>query len=121
MTWAAVVVGAAAVGLPLAPSASAVPGDPMAGCETQGFANYCDGPIRPDGSWKRCMFAHSQYGGGVYTPPVQNCFVVPGADQIAPTPIGQPEPSHRLVLFDSATLTASHPAVGAAPVRMLHR
>lgn len=89
-TFAGAVFGAALTACAPAPTASAVPGDPMAGCETQVFANYCDGPIRPDGSWKRCMFAHGQYGGGVYPPPVQNCFIVPGADQIPPTPIGQP-------------------------------
>ena len=84
--FATVVVAAAMVGLPQIPSAWAVPGDPMPGCETQVFANYCDGPIRDDGSWKRCMFAHGQ--GNV--PPVQNCFIVPGVDQIPPTPLGQP-------------------------------
>lgn len=74
----------------VAPSASAVPGDPMPGCETQVFATYCDGPIREDGSWKRCLFAHSQYTGGGYIPPVQNCFMVPGVNQIPPLPLGQP-------------------------------
>lgn len=74
-----------------APAAVAVPGDPMAGCETQVFATYCDGPVRPDGSWKRCLFANGQYGGpGVYVPPVQNCFIVPAADQVPPVPLGQP-------------------------------
>ncbi|WP_081346567.1 CDGP domain-containing protein [Mycobacteroides chelonae] len=74
-----------------ATAAEAVPGDPMPGCETQVFATYCDGPIRPDGSWKRCLLASGQSGGpGVYVPPVRNCFVVPAADQIAPTPLGQP-------------------------------
>ncbi|PXX09238.1 CDGP domain-containing protein [Mycolicibacterium moriokaense] len=76
---------------PLAPSASAVPGDPMAGCETQVFAQYCDGPIREDGSWKRCLFANGQYGGGAYVPPVTNCFIIPSGDQIPPLPLGQPD------------------------------
>jgi hypothetical protein len=83
----AAVIATMMIAQPLAPSASAVPGDPMPGCETQVFANYCDGPIRPDGSWKRCLFAHGQYG----VPPVQNCFIVPGGDQIPPTPLGQPD------------------------------
>lgn len=96
-----VVAGAALIGGAInseAP-AGAIPGDPMAGCETQVFANYCDGPVRPDGSWKRCLFARGQYTGGfgdvpgVYTPPVENCFVVPGPDQIPPLPLGQP-PHH---------------------------
>ncbi|SIJ61703.1 Uncharacterised protein [Mycobacteroides abscessus subsp. bolletii] len=94
MKIAATVAGmalAAGLAVVAAPAASAVPGDPMPGCETQVFATYCDGPIRPDGSWKRCLFASGQSGGpGVYVPPVQNCFMVPAADQIPPTPLGQP-------------------------------
>ena len=74
---------AAVVALPFAPSAAAVPGDPMSGCETQIFADYCDGPIREDGSWKRCMFGRSY-------PRVNNCFIVPSADEMPPTPLGQP-------------------------------
>ncbi|TXH20063.1 MAG: hypothetical protein E6R06_22825 [Mycobacterium sp.] len=73
-----------------APTGSAFPGDPMPGCETQVFADYCDGPIRPDGSWKRCMMARGSAAGGVYVPPVNNCFIIPGVDQIPPTPLGQP-------------------------------
>jgi hypothetical protein len=84
-------IAATAMTLAVIPTANAVPGDPMPGCETQVFANYCDGPIREDGSWKRCLFAHSQYtGSGGYIPPVQNCFIVPAADQIPPLPLGQP-------------------------------
>ena len=64
-----------------------------AGCETGLFSTYCDGPIREDGPWKRCLFASAQYVGGVYIPPVQNCFIVPGPDQIPPMPLGQP-PQH---------------------------
>lgn len=82
---------AAGVAVIVNPTASAAPGDPMPGCETQVFANYCDGPIRADGSWKRCLFAHGSFGGGSYVPPVQNCFIVPGVDQIPPTPLGQPD------------------------------
>ncbi|WP_078345269.1 CDGP domain-containing protein [Mycobacteroides chelonae] len=94
MTIAAMLAGAvfaAGLGLVVAPVAEGVPGDPMPGCETQVFATYCDGPIRPDGSWKRCLLASGQSGGpGVYVPPVRNCFMVPAADQIPPTPLGQP-------------------------------
>lgn len=91
-TLVASAIAAPAIALVVIPAANAVPGDPMAGCETQVFANYCDGPIREDGSWKRCLFAHSQYtGAGGYIPPVQNCFVVPAADQIPPLPLGQPQ------------------------------
>lgn len=39
-TLAGTAVGATImIALPIAPSASAVPGDPMPGCETQVFAN----------------------------------------------------------------------------------
>lgn len=91
MVGAAMVLSAAAAGVP---DASAVPGDPMAGCETQVFANYCDGPIREEGSWKRCLFAHGSYGGGSYIPPVQNCFIVANENEIPPLPLGQP--SHHI-------------------------
>jgi len=95
MRIAAIVAGpaiaVAVVAVPFAPAATAVPGDPMPGCETQVFANYCDGPIRPDGSWRRCLMAKGSYAGAVYTPPVENCFLVPGADQIPPLPLGQPD------------------------------
>jgi hypothetical protein len=85
----------AVVALPVLPTANAVPGDPMAGCETQVFASYCDGPIREDGSWKRCLLASSQYTpAGGYIPPVQNCFIVPAIDQIPMLPLGQP--SHHI-------------------------
>ena len=37
------------------------------------------------------MFAHSQYTpSGGYIPQVQNCFMVPAANQIPPLPLGQP-------------------------------
>ena len=31
-----------------------------AGCETQPFAQYCDGPIREDGTWDRCFASAPQ-------------------------------------------------------------
>jgi hypothetical protein len=43
--------------LSIAPVAAAYPGDPMPNCESAGLFNtvlYCDGPIRPDGTWQRC-------------------------------------------------------------------
>ena len=90
---AGITIGGIMLALPGSPTANAVPGDPMAGCETGLFSTYCDGPIREDGSWKRCLFASAQYVGGVYIPPVQNCFIVTGPDQIPPMPLGQP-PQH---------------------------
>lgn len=50
MKIAATVAGmalAAGLAVVAAPAASAVPGDPMPGCETQVFATYCDGPDSP--------------------------------------------------------------------------
>ena len=90
----AVMAAGVSIGMP---AVQAVPGDPMAGCETQVFANYCDGPIREDGSWRRCLMARGSFSGGfddvpgVYVPPVQNCYIIPSADQIPPTPLGQPD------------------------------
>jgi hypothetical protein len=75
-------------GIGLAPKASA-------GCQTPLLADtYCDGPIRPDGTWERC---HTSPGGPVYggrgvvgswLPPVNTCFQV---DPSQPWPIGQPQ------------------------------
>jgi len=42
-----------------------------AGCEPRPFVVYCDKPIRPDGSWRRCFFNVGGGGGG-------NCYDVPG-------------------------------------------
>ena len=48
-TLAASAIASPAMAFLAVSTANAVPGDPMAGCETQVFANYCDGPIREDG------------------------------------------------------------------------
>jgi len=87
-----------ALALPLAllpaPPATAYPGDPAAGCETQVFAMYCDGPIRPDGTWQRCTSTAPSYTGGaypVYVPPTYMCRVI--GDPVPPLPLGQP-PHH---------------------------
>lgn len=62
-----------------------------AGCETQAFAQYCDGPIRPDGTWDRCMAAFGQgYPGHIgYVPTVSRCYPVDPAN-FPPIPLGQP-------------------------------
>jgi len=63
-----------------------------AGCETQAFAKYCDGPIRPDGSWDRCMEAFGTVNafGQVLIPTVSRCYPY---DPASPpmTPLGQPQ------------------------------
>ncbi|BBX00913.1 hypothetical protein MMOR_18490 [Mycolicibacterium moriokaense] len=83
MSVLAIIAAAACVG---APAAGAVPGDPLNGCVTALAQQLCDGPIREDGSWKRCLFSD----GVGFSPPTVNCFIVPGADQIPMFPIGQP-------------------------------
>lgn len=47
-----------------APVASTYPGDPMPNCVSAGLFNavlYCDGPIRPDGTWQRCWTSQPGY------------------------------------------------------------
>ena len=66
-----------------------------AGCETQPFAQYCDGPIRPDGTWDRCFQAaqqpvFGQYGQMTgYTAPVGRCYPV-DPNAFPQFPLGQP-------------------------------
>lgn len=68
-----------------APAALAYPGDPNPGCESGGFLNatlFCDGPIRPDGTWQRCWSWQANYTGGFdgnpgfYSPAGQMCAVI---------------------------------------------
>jgi hypothetical protein len=76
-------------------TANAVPGVPMGGCETQILGNvYCDGPIRMDGSFKRCLYAPGSWTGGLrgfYTPPVTNCFLIDPTQPWPALPLGQPQ------------------------------
>ncbi len=64
----------------VAPVAAAYPGDPMPNCESAGLFNsvlYCDGPIRPDGTWQRCWTWQPSSGNvpGSYSPGGQRCEV----------------------------------------------
>lgn len=62
------VVAVFAVAIGCAAPAAAVPGDPNPGCESIfGGVLICDGPIRPDGMWKRCSQKPA-----LYAPPVGN-------------------------------------------------
>ncbi|TXI62204.1 CDGP domain-containing protein [Mycolicibacterium mageritense] len=67
-----------------------------AGCETQPFAQYCDGPIREDGTWDRCFSTQPQAINGQYgqvtgwVPSVGRCYPV-DPNAFPPTPIGQPQ------------------------------
>jgi hypothetical protein len=61
---AALTVALMGSGIACAPAASA-------GCEGPPLAQYCDGPVKPDGNWQRCMNA---YGGPIYSNPVGSYF-----------------------------------------------
>lgn len=81
--YAVPAVALAATGIGFAPPASA-------GCETQPFAQYCDGPVRPDGSWDRCVVIFGQAGYGTYIPSTSRCYPYDPAAP-PPTPLGQPQ------------------------------
>ncbi|ORA38134.1 CDGP domain-containing protein [Mycobacterium aquaticum] len=89
LTGGLVAGGLAAAGLALAAPSSA-------GCETQPFAQYCDGPIRPDGTWDRCFSTQPQAINGQYgqitgwVPSVGRCYPV-DPNAWPPTPLGQPQ------------------------------
>jgi hypothetical protein len=79
-----------------APAANAYPGDPMPGCENGGMFNatlYCDGPIRPDGTWQRCATWQPNYvppvgsAPGFYAPGGQQCRVIDAGS----IPFGTPD------------------------------
>jgi hypothetical protein len=80
------VLAAAPVALALLAAAPA-----SAGCETQAFAQYCDGPVKQDGTWDRCMVAFGTVNafGQTVVPSTSRCFPIdPNA---FPTfPLGQP-------------------------------
>ena len=86
---AVAVAAMAASGIGFAPPANA-------GCETQPFAQYCDGPIRADGTWDRCFSSAPQ---GIYGQWGQVTGVVPSVGRCYPvdpnawpvTPLGQPQ------------------------------
>lgn len=67
-----------------------------AGCETQLFAQYCDGPVKADGTWDRCFTSAPQATFGQYgqvsgwVPSTGRCYPV-DPNAFPPTPIGQPQ------------------------------
>lgn len=67
-----------------------------AGCETQPFAQYCDGPLKADGTWDRCFTSAPQATFGQYgqvsgwVPSTGRCYPV-DPNEFPPTPIGQPQ------------------------------
>lgn len=82
LTTLTTAVALAALSLPTAPDATAVPGDPSPGCVNFGMFNsalLCDGPIREDGSWQRCSTWQQSYvpgSPGGYAPGGRKCEVV---------------------------------------------
>lgn len=66
-----------------------------AGCEFQAFAKYCDGPVRPDGTWDRCFETtpqpfYGQYGQiAGYVPVTGRCYPV-DPNAFPQFPLGQP-------------------------------
>lgn len=67
-----------------------------AGCEAGPFAQYCDGPIKTDGTWDRCFTSAPQSFSGQYgqvagfIPSTGRCYPV-DPNAFPPTPIGQPQ------------------------------
>lgn len=92
MKLTAILAGSAiaAAGLAAAPPAAAEPGDPAAGCEMQLFVKYCDGPLREDGSWQRCITTYPTNGSvrGAIVRPTHVCREI--SLPVPPTPAGQP-------------------------------
>jgi hypothetical protein len=77
----------------LAPAAAAMPGDPLQGCTTYGLGGtVCDGPIRPDGTWKRCTYSPAWYGPTAGGGPQTNCAIVT-TGQLPPL-MGLTPPTH---------------------------
>jgi hypothetical protein len=64
-----------------------------AGCERQPFAQYCDGPIRPDGTFERCQTTFGNVNAfGAYTvPPTYRCYPVDPGQPWPMLPLGQPQ------------------------------
>ncbi|OFJ53125.1 CDGP domain-containing protein [Mycolicibacterium grossiae] len=63
-----------------------------AGCETQPTHQYCDLPVRPDGTFDRCLivFGHGIAGVGDYQDTRMRCYPVD------PTNIPYNEPRHHI-------------------------
>lgn len=82
---------AVALVAPLALTGLIVAAPASAGCESQVFATYCDGPIKPDGTWVRCFQTTGETNvfGGVISPSVGRCFPYDPSNPPL-TPLGQP-------------------------------
>lgn len=86
---AAAAIIPASVGISVAAPANA-------GCESGPFAQYCDGPVKADGTWDRCFTSAPQSFSGQYgqvagfIPSTGRCYPV-DPNEFPPTPIGQPQ------------------------------
>lgn len=90
------ILAAAAITATIAASSIGSAAPASAGCEAGAFAQYCDGPVRPDGTWDRCFQTQPQPFYGQYgqisgwVPSVGRCYPVDPA-AFPPTPFGQPQ------------------------------
>ncbi len=52
-------------------------------CEPRPLVTYCDGPVREDGSWRRCFYNQPLVNGngGLFSPGGGNCYDVAGPGQ----------------------------------------
>jgi hypothetical protein len=77
---------AAVAALAAAPSANAYPANNPPTCEAQRLTTYCDGPIQPDGTFKRC--ASMLVSIASYVQPQTTCWVI---DTSQPLLTNQPQ------------------------------
>jgi curli biogenesis system outer membrane secretion channel CsgG len=77
---------AAVAALAAAPSANAYPANNPPACEAQWLTTYCDGPIQPDGTFKRC--ASTLVSIASYVQPQTTCWMV---DTSQPLLTNQPQ------------------------------
>jgi curli biogenesis system outer membrane secretion channel CsgG len=77
---------AAVAALAAAPSANAYPANNPPACEAQGLTTYCDGPIQPDGAFKRCASTLASIA--TYVQPQTTCWMV---DMSEPLLTNQPQ------------------------------
>lgn len=76
------------------PIAHADPDQMGTNCESNFWGSlYCDGPVRPDGTWTRCVTTQQQLSGGfdsnppILIPSIHKCYPVDPAAM----PFGQPD------------------------------
>jgi hypothetical protein len=60
-----------------------------AGCDYHLYAQYCDGPLLPDGTFQRCQVAYGQTY--PHVPTVSRCYPVDPRQPWPMLPLGQPQ------------------------------